>query len=133
MTREYELVYIFDSTLEEAQINERLERFHELLKSPEAADPVSATNHWGKRTLAYPVEGREVGYYVVVQFETQPERLIELERALKLDDVVLRYLVVLNEGLPAVAAAATEVTDVTEPATAEPTNESASPSTQEEE
>jgi small subunit ribosomal protein S6 len=106
MTREYELVYIFDSTLEEAQINERLERFHELLKSPEAPDPVSAANHWGKRTLAYPVDGREVGYYVIVQFETQPERLVELERALKLDDVVLRYLVVINEGLPAAATAA---------------------------
>ncbi|MDH3456148.1 MAG: 30S ribosomal protein S6 [Gemmatimonadota bacterium] len=105
MTREYELVYIFDSTLEEAQINERLERFHEFLKSPEAPNPVSAANHWGKRTLAYPVDGREVGYYVVVQFETQPERLVELERALKLDDAVLRYLVVLNEGLPAAAIA----------------------------
>jgi len=105
VTREYELVYIFDSTLEEAQINERLERFHEFLKSPEAPNPVSAANHWGKRTLAYPVDGREVGYYVVVQFETQPERLVELERALKLDDAVLRYLVVLNEGLPAAAIA----------------------------
>ena len=105
MTREYELVYIFDSTLEEAQINERLERFHEFLKSPEAPNPVSAANHWGKRTLAYPVDGREVGYYVVVQFETQPERLVELERALKLDDAVLRHLVVLNEGLPAAAIA----------------------------
>jgi small subunit ribosomal protein S6 len=104
MLREYELVYIFDSTLEEAQVNERLERFHELLKCPESAEPVSGVSHWGKRTLAYEIDGRDVGYYVVVQFETQPDLLGELERALKLDDAVVRHLVVLNEGLPPVTS-----------------------------
>lgn len=125
MTREYELVYIFDSTLEEAQINERLERFHEFLKSPDVPNPVSATSHWGRRTLAYPVDGREVGYYVVVQFETEPDRLTELERALKLDDVVLRYLVVLNEGLPAAAAASTPTTSESDEESADTENEEA--------
>jgi small subunit ribosomal protein S6 len=109
MTREYELVYIFDSTLEEEQVNERLERFHELLKSPESPDPISGVNHWGKRTLAYHIDGKDVGYYVVVQFETSPDVLGELERALKLDEAVLRYLIVLNEGLaPVTAMAAAE-------------------------
>jgi len=84
MTRQYELVYIFDSTLEEAQVNERLERFHTLTKTPEAAEPVTSASHWGKRTLAYPIKGKETGYYVVEQFETNPELLGELERALPL-------------------------------------------------
>ncbi|UCF39875.1 MAG: 30S ribosomal protein S6 [Gemmatimonadota bacterium] len=104
MTRQYELVYIFDSTLEEAQVNERLERFHTLTKTPEAAEPVTSASHWGKRTLAYPIKGKETGYYVVEQFETNPELLGELERALKLDDAVLRYLLVVNEGLAPVGA-----------------------------
>jgi small subunit ribosomal protein S6 len=116
MTREYELVYIFDSTLEEEAINERLERFHELLKCPESSEPISGINHWGKRTLAYEVDGRDVGYYVVVQFETRPDLLGELERALKLDDAVLRHLVVLNEGLAPVTPA---VAEESEPASAE--------------
>jgi small subunit ribosomal protein S6 len=98
MTRKYEVVYIFDSALEEAQVNERLERFHALLKSPTSSEPTVSTNHWGKRTLAYPVKGKEVGYYVVTQFESEPPVLPEFERAIKLDDGVLRYLVVLNEG-----------------------------------
>jgi small subunit ribosomal protein S6 len=108
MTREYEIVYIFDSTLEEAQVNERLERFHGLLECPESSEPISGINHWGRRTLAYDIEGKDVGYYVVVQFETRPDLLGELERALKLDGAVLRYLVVLNEGLVPVTAAAPE-------------------------
>ena len=98
MTRPYELVYIFDSALEETQINERLERFHSLLKSPETPEPVTSTNHWGKRTLAYSIQGKSVGYYVVVQFDAQPDALGELERQLKLDESVLRYLIVLNDG-----------------------------------
>ena len=98
MSRKYEIVYIFDSALEEEQINERLTRFHELLKSADTPEPATDVNHWGKRTLAYPVAGKEVGHYVVVQLETSPELLGEFERALKLDEGVLRHLLVLNEG-----------------------------------
>ena len=85
MTREYELVYIFDSTLEEAQVNERLERFHALVKTDDRPEPVTSVHHWGKRTLAYSIAGKETGYYVVVRFETEPHMLGELERIIKLD------------------------------------------------
>jgi small subunit ribosomal protein S6 len=98
VARKYEVVYIFDSALEEAQVNERLDRFHALLKSPTTAEPITSVNHWGKRSLAYPVKGKEIGYYTVVQFQSDPPLLPEFERAIKLDDGVLRYLVVLNEG-----------------------------------
>lgn len=102
MTRDYEVVYVFDSTLEEAQVTERLERFHALLASPESPEPVTATSHWGKRTLAYLIDGKDTGYYVVAQFRTEPGLLGEMERAIKLDEGVLRYLIVLNEGLASV-------------------------------
>lgn len=110
MTRPYELVYIFDSALEEAQVQEHLDRFHALLVTPENPEPITAVSHWGKRTLAYSIGSSEVGYYVVEQFETDPESLPELERAIKLDESVLRHLIVLNEGL-APLGAATEASD----------------------
>jgi small subunit ribosomal protein S6 len=106
MTRQYELVYIFDSMLEEAQVNERLEGFHALLKTPDVPEPTVAASHWGKRTLAYPIKGKETGYYVVEQFDADPTLLGELERAIKLDETVLRYLLVLSEGLAPVGASA---------------------------
>jgi len=108
MTREYELVYIFDSALEEAQVNEHLERFHALLKTPESPEPVTAAAHWGRRTLAYPIRGKDVGYYVVIRFETDPTLLPEVERLIKLDETVLRYLLVVNEGLAPVAVPSPE-------------------------
>ncbi len=98
MTRKYEIVYIFDSALEEAEINARLDRFHQLLVGPDSPEPVKNANHWGKRTLAYPIKRKETGYYVVVQFEAPGTLLPEFERAIKLDEGVIRYLLVLREG-----------------------------------
>jgi len=96
--RLYETVYIFDAALDEAAINEKLEGFHELVTGTEGE--VSAVDHWGTRQLAYPIDKKKTGYYVVAQFHGDPTALPEFERVLKLDDSLLRYLVVLNEGEP---------------------------------
>jgi len=112
VTRRYEVVYIFDSALEEPAIGEKLTRFHALL----GPDVQVSVNHWGKRTLTYRMKRHDTGYYVVAQFEAPPAVLPEFERAVKLDEGVLRFLVVLAETVtqapvpvePAVAAAAEE-------------------------
>ena len=96
MTRQYEVVYIFDSALEEATINERLARFHALIQQPGGEAP--QVNHWGKRTLAYPIKKHETGYYVPAKFDADPTALPECERVVKRDEGVLRFLVVVNEG-----------------------------------
>lgn len=96
MAHQYEVVYIFDSTLEEPAINEKLDRFHALIQQPGGAAP--EVSHWGKRTLAYPIKKRETGYYVVSKFEAAGTALPEFERAIKLDDGVIRFLVVVNDG-----------------------------------
>lgn len=96
--RLYEAVYIFDAALDEAAINQRLERYHELVTGNEGE--VTSVDHWGTRQLAYPIEKKKTGYYVVAQFNGEPTSLPEFERVLKLDESLLRYLVVLNEGEP---------------------------------
>jgi small subunit ribosomal protein S6 len=98
VTRRYEIVYIFDSTVEEPKVEEQLERFHALLKNGDNPEPIQNVNHWGKRTLAYAIAGNEIGYYVVVQLATDPTLLPEFERVIKLEESVIRYQVVLNEG-----------------------------------
>ena len=93
MSRPYEAVYIFDSGLEDTAVNERLERFHSLLGSP--AD--LKTDHWGRRQLAYPIGRKEQGYYVVARFTADAAALPEYERALRLDDSLVRYLLTLHD------------------------------------
>ena len=104
MTRRYEVVYIFNSALEEPAVSEKLTRFHALL-GPDVQITVS---HWGKRTLTYKMKRHDTGYYVVAQFEVAPSVLPEFERAVKLDEGVLRFLVVLAEAATPVPAAAVE-------------------------
>lgn len=96
MSRTYEAVYIFDSTLEEDAITQRLEQHHSHLHQS-GAEEISL-DLWGKRTLAYPIDGKETGFYVVAKFDATPDQLPEFERALKLDETLLRHLVVLDEG-----------------------------------
>ena len=88
MLRQYEAVYIFDAGLEDAAVNERLDRFHSLLGKP--AD--LKVDHWGRRQLAYPIGRKEQGYYVVARYNAETQALPEYERALKLDDGIIRYL-----------------------------------------
>ena len=97
MTRRYEVVYIFDAALDEAGVNERLGRFNALL----GAGVQPNVNHWGKRSLAFPIRRHETGYYVVAQFEAEPGVLPEFERAIKLEEGVVRFLVVAQGPEPA--------------------------------
>ena len=93
-TRTYEAVYIFDSALEDAAINDKIARHHGLLS---AAGDISV-EHWGRRALAYPIKRRENGYYVIAKFDLADVKVLpEFERALKLDEGVLRYLISLHE------------------------------------
>jgi small subunit ribosomal protein S6 len=91
--RTYEAVYIFDSTLEDAAISDKINRIHALLGAAQAPE----VTHWGRRQLAYSIGPRENGYYVISRFEVEPTVLPEYERALKLDEGVVRYLITLYE------------------------------------
>jgi len=91
--RRYEAVYIFDSTLEDTVIQEKLTRFHGLLHTTEEI----TVDHWGRRQLAYKIGPRDTGYYVVAKFNCEANVLPEFERAMKLDDGVIRYLITIYE------------------------------------
>ena len=92
-TRQYEVVYIFEPGLDDAAINERLTRYAGLLGSPQDL----RLDHWGRRQLAYQIGPREAGYYVVARFTANSDVLPEFERALKLDEGVLRHLITIYE------------------------------------
>ena len=94
----YEVVYILHPALDEGAVTAKLEKFHAL--AIVHGGEVSAVDHWGNRQLAYPIARQKSGYYVVAQFTAAAEALPEFERLLRLDEEVLRYLLVLNEGEP---------------------------------
>lgn len=93
MPRPYEAVYVFDSTLEDSAVTEKLDRFHQLLGTTGDLK----VDHWGRRQLAYQIGPRENGYYVVARFDAETSGIPEYERALKLDGGVIRYLLTIHE------------------------------------
>ncbi len=95
--RDYEVVYIFKSSLTTEEIETRLEGYHARILTVDGSE-ITAVEHWGKRQLAYPIDRIDNGYYVVTQFTASPSMLPDFERVLKLDEDLLRHLVVLSEG-----------------------------------
>jgi small subunit ribosomal protein S6 len=93
MPRPYEAVYVFDSTLEDSAVNEKVERFHQILGTTGDVK----VDHWGRRQLAYPIGSKENGYYVIARFDADTAGIPEYERALRLDDGVLRHLITIHE------------------------------------
>ncbi len=93
MSRTYEAVYIFESSLEDAAIQEKIAKHHAMLHTTEEIK----VEQWGRRQLAYKIGRRDTGYYVLARFSCDPKVLPEFERALKLDEGVVRYLITLYE------------------------------------
>lgn len=88
---DYELLYIVDTTLEEEPRKELIARFNALIEQNEGK--VEKVEEWGKRRLAYLVDKKPEGYYVLVDFSAPTALPKELERNLEIDDKVMRYLI----------------------------------------
>ena len=97
---QYEVMYVIDSALEDGARVELIHRFSELVKKN--GGEVDRVDEWGKRRLAYAINYKTEGYYVLMYIKAPSELPRELERNLQIADSVLRYLVVRYEGaLPA--------------------------------
>lgn len=97
----YELTYIIDTGLEEAARKELIEKITQLIAA-NGGEVEKIDETWGKRRLAYAINYKTEGYYVLMYIKAPAELPRELERNLKISDQVLRYLVIRYEGeLPA--------------------------------
>ena len=96
MMNRYEMIYIIDTGLEEAARKELVEKVSALIeKNGGEIEKVDET--WGKRRLAYAIDYKTEGWYVLVTFKAPAELPRELERNLQINESVLRYLVVKLE------------------------------------
>ena len=88
----YETIYIINPTLDDDPLKEVIAKFSDLIKKLKGS--IVKVNEWGKRKLAYDVKRFDKGYYVVLDFCALPKMVTELERNLKLDDRILKYITV---------------------------------------
>jgi small subunit ribosomal protein S6 len=90
--RPYETMILFDTSVDAQAIQVALDRALETIKN-NGGNP-GAIDRWGKRPLAYEINKRKEGYYVLVEFSGEPNTVNELDRILTLSDEVLRFKIV---------------------------------------
>lgn len=86
----YELMYIVNSVLSDSQIKDLVNRVTEYIS--EGGGEIVEVNEWGSRRLAYPIEKKRNGYYVDMYFKAPGAFIARIERALEIDDNIMRYL-----------------------------------------
>lgn len=89
----YELTYIIDTALEETARKELIEKVSALIAA-NGGEVEKVDETWGKRRLAYAINYKTEGWYVLVTFKAPADLPRELERNLEIYDSVIRYLVV---------------------------------------
>ncbi len=88
--REYEVVYILDPALTEADVKHSIDKTTEIITRHSGT--IFRSQNMGKKTLAYRINKQSKGYYVAIDFSADNQTIAEIERTLKLDERVFRYL-----------------------------------------
>jgi len=90
----YETIFIIDAGLEEDKQKALVEKFTNLIA---ANGTVESVDEWGKRRLAYEIDDRTEGYYVLVNFKSNSEFPKELDRNYRITDNVLRTIIIRKD------------------------------------
>ena len=93
--REYEVMLILPPDAEDSAVDGVVQRIRAILT--DRGGETGRVDKWGRRRLAYEIARNTEGYYVVVQFRSEPGAIPELDRVLSLTDEVIRFKVVLRK------------------------------------
>ncbi len=86
----YETVFILTPVLSDAQVEEAVKKFEDLLSSHNCE--IVAKENWGLKKLAYPIQLKKNGFYTLIEFKGEGTVVADLETAFKRDERVIRYL-----------------------------------------
>lgn len=89
--RKYETVFILDPGLDDATWDKEIKRVEELIDKNKGK--IIQTDRWGMRRLYYSIKKKNEGYYVLIQFEAPTSLILELDRYYKLNENLLRYII----------------------------------------
>lgn len=87
----YEVMFIIDPTLEDEKKDAAVERVKNVIA---AEGEVGNVDVWGLRKLAYPIQKKNEGYYVVIDFKAEPTLPAELDRRLRILEDFMRHIIV---------------------------------------
>ena len=92
---QYVVLYVITPELDEEADKVVMDKFAEIITAN--GGEIEKTDVWGKRRLAYPIDYKTEGFYVLVTFSANPELPRELERNMRNDERLMRYMVTRKE------------------------------------
>lgn len=93
--RSYEMMLAIDPQLEDEELDSLLNKVKKVVKGTKGE--VNNIDKWGKRKLAYEIKDFNEAIYVVLKFNADEKKISELERVMKLEERVIRYLLILQD------------------------------------
>ena len=91
----YEGVVIFTEKFDTELSLKAISKYTEVLRTYSPTMPT--VDNLGKKKLAYPIREQTEGWYVIFKFEARPDNIAELERLFRIDDDVIKFIVVRTE------------------------------------
>lgn len=92
--RNYELLFILDPAMDEAARNQTIETVKGIINADGEAGEADL---WGAKKLAYPINKKKDGFYVLIPFKASAELPKELDRRLKISDNCMRHIIVCQD------------------------------------
>ena len=90
--KRYELIFIIHPDLNEEEVKAVTEKFLQIISAQQGI--LIKTEDWGKRRLAYEIKKQPKGTYILVDFYGPGNMILEIERNLKIDDKILKFLTI---------------------------------------
>ena len=90
----YETVMIVSTKLGDEGQKALVEKFKDRIAKH---GTIESVDEWGKRRLAYPIEKENEGYYTLINFESGPDFIAELDRRYKITDGILRSIIIKKD------------------------------------
>ena len=87
----YEMLYILDNDLSDEMKEKLVNKFNDIIVS--ANGTIDTVDKWGTKKLAYDINYKSEGYYVLINFKAQSDLPNELERVMRITDGVVRFIV----------------------------------------
>lgn len=87
----YETIFIVNPDLDEEKTEAVVEKIKALIESAGTIDTVDV---WGKRKLAYPINKKSEGYYVLITFSSKGDFPAELDRIYKISEDIIRSIII---------------------------------------
>ena len=92
--RNYALLFILDPAMDEAARNQMIETVKGIINADGEAGEADL---WGAKKLAYPINKKKDGFYVLIPFKASAELPKELDRRLKISDNCMRHIIVCQD------------------------------------